>query len=252
MIERLVLLGKDHPLFGIVSAAGTNDGRAGLATSAGGDPTTSKWETKGDPAVPNEDAACLVDAGARVLLAVADSHFGHRASHAAVEALAAAEVPADAERLEAVVAALERLAALGDESETTLAIAVLDRGTGTGFGICFGDSTVASVAADGVEIWSTPGDDFVTPGRAGGLVGGGRRFRLMLPPGAFLVLHTDGVDGCGGPNAASIGPLELRRLRGRAGPEAARFARLLAELALQGVGGHPGGHDNVTVAAAGR
>jgi hypothetical protein len=254
MSARLLLRGIDHPLFGAVTAVGTVDGRSGVAIAAGGDPSKTRWETKGDAAVPNEDAVCIVDAGDRVLLAVADSHFGHRASHAAIELLAGLdELPGDPAALAGLVARIARLPRVdGDESETTLAIALLERRSGTGFGLCFGDSTIATVASDGVDVWSAPGEDFVAPGDAESFAGAGRGFRLVVPDGAFLVGYTDGVDGCARDRGLSIGGAELRELRTRSGPEAADFARRLAELALCGVHGHEGGLDNVAVAAVGR
>lgn len=254
-LERRWLLGVEHPLFAAVSACGTADRRAGCAITAGGDPSFLNWETKGDLSVPNEDAVCVVDGGDRVLLAVADAHFGHRSSHDTIRRIRDEPViPADPAALEELVAAIASGAGgeAGDESETTLSIAVLERSTGVGFGVTFGDSTIATVAENGVDVWSEAGADYVVPGEPGTFDRAGRRCRLAVPDGALLLLFTDGVDGCGGASGPSVEPADIRELRARSCADAAEFARLLTELAIHGVRGHEGGRDNVAVAAAGR
>src|SRR5690606_10026185 len=134
-----------HRRFGVVARAASDDRKLGLAMSAGGAAERIDWRTKGDPAVPNEDACCIVDDGERVMLAVADAHFGHRPSHVAIADVLAGAVPRDPAALEALVAAIARRGPADDAAATALAIAVVGRGGGQGFGGAFGDATVAAV-----------------------------------------------------------------------------------------------------------
>ena len=251
---RLALFGADHRRFGVLAHLASDDRRLGLAISAGARAERIAWWSKGDRDLPNEDACCIVDDGQRTMLAVADAHFGHRPSHDAITALLAADPAVDPAGLEALIrsiAAGHSAAAADDEAATALAIAVVDRVDGRGFGVVFGDATVAAVGAGGVVPLSRPADDFVTPGRPSSYRGAGRRFRIAQPPHDLLVAFSDGVDGCGGPGQRGIAAEELRRLARRPRQDAARFARALVRIALRGVAGHPGGHDNVAVVAAG-
>jgi len=251
---RLALFGADHRRFGAAAHLAGDGGRLGLAISAGARAERIAWWSKGDPDLPNEDACCIVDDGRRIMLAVADAHFGHQPSHAAIGVLLAADpaaAPAALEALLASIAADRSVAAADDAAATALAIAVVDRADGLGFGVVFGDATVARVGAGGVVYLSRAAHDFVTPGRPSTFSGAGRRFRFALRPDELLIAYSDGVDGCGGPTQRGITAEELRRLAGRPRQDAARCARALVRWALRGVAGRTGGHDNVAVAAAG-
>jgi hypothetical protein len=93
--------------------------------------------------------------------------------------------------------------------------------------------------------------DYVSPWSAGAL--DPRRaleFGFSVAPGELVVAFTDGVDEChyGKPDT-SIGKRHLWNLLPDAGGSPEHYVRALAELALQGVGGNPGGQDNLAIAA---
>ena len=79
-----LLLGRDHDECGIATTVAVGD-RAAASISVGGDPRSPSLQFKGSRYVPNEDALCIVDSGDRVVMAVADAHFGHEASHAMID-----------------------------------------------------------------------------------------------------------------------------------------------------------------------
>lgn len=245
MTWRCALRGVDHPLFGAVTSRASSDRRAGLAIATGSDPSLLRWATKGDVRIPNEDACCVVDAGEWVLIAVADSHFGHTASQVLIDAIAQWPVPESPAELDARLEVLAGIECAQVGSATTLAIAVLDRRDRSVFGVSFADSTIVAVRPERVECWTTPTQAFVVPGDRR-TWRDGQRFARELPHGAWLAAFTDGVDGCGGRVGASIGEAELRSLA--TAPDAASFAASLTRAALDGVGTAPGGHDNIAVA----
>lgn len=86
-MSRSVLLGIDHATYGEYSISSQHDGRTACALSVGSSAMTPAHAYKGDVAVPNEDAVLAADQGERSLLAVADGHYGHRASHVLMQRL---------------------------------------------------------------------------------------------------------------------------------------------------------------------
>jgi len=260
-IECTLLLGVDYLDFGEYAVADQADGRSACAISVGMDARTRSSAFKGDHEVPNEDAVLVIDEGSRTLLAVADAHYGHEASHVLLERLADIErVPHNVLEL---VDALRTIASVekntsheseapGSPSETTLLVAVVDREAQRCFGVCYGDSTLV-VAGDPrhppiprhsrPQIYVTPEDPVTLhPARA-------VEFDLAVPQGALVVVFTDGVDECCYRDPArSIQAPDLEAIA-REHATALDFVASVTEAALCGVRGNPGGEDNIAVAA---
>jgi hypothetical protein len=76
-------------------------------------------------------------------------------------------------------------------------------------------------------------------------------FEFASRPGDVMVMHTDGVDECHYRNpASSIRPAHIIELVDRFGVNPAMLATEVAESALVGVDGNPGGQDNIAVVVA--
>lgn len=250
MLARRALYGLDHPHYGVVRSVGVGE-RGAVALCAGGRPDSPAARFKADPTRPNEDAALAIDDGERALLAVADSHFGHRASHALIEGLAALDaVPPDLDGLAAAVDGLSSdVAEVDDRSASTLVVAVLDRATGRGFGLSIGDSTVAVVGRKRLPIARNRHNGaYVHPGRDARLARRAELFTFSAAPGMLVLAFTDGVDECHYRQPdTSLRPGHLADLFARTGPDPRAYAQALVEAALAGVPPHPGGEDNIGV-----
>lgn len=255
---RLLLLGRDHGDYGRYELRRPTPDTA-CALTVGADPASPSRAYKGDLAIPNEDALLLVEQGPRVLLAVADAHFGHRPSHDLLAALdaAVAEVPAAPGELAALLRGLAAGPPAGDyPGRTSLLVAVLDRAAGGGFGWSFGDSSCA-VCGPGGARWpvNAHSHDFVSLVEPATLAPeDGDPFAFRAGPGELVLAFTDGIDGCHyGYPETSVGETELCEVFTSAGADPEGHARRLVELALGGVRGAPGGQDNIAlvVAAAG-
>jgi hypothetical protein len=211
----------------------------------------------GTAAAPaGEDALLAIDAGQRALLAVADAHYGTFASHALLRGLAATlrEVPASPMDLGRAVrsSALEGPIPQGD-SASTLLLVVLRRDMGAGFGFSWVDSTCASVGGshDGRALCQ-PNEGSVNPALPWTL--GAERawfFEFDLPVGGLVLAFTDGIDECHyRRKKTSLGPAQFVALVREVGAEPEVYAGRLAQWALDGVNGRPGGQDNLVVAGA--
>lgn len=249
---RIALYGRDFGAYGALHVDALP--RAAAAISAGADPRSPSTRFKGDPERPNEDALLVLDDGRRCLLAVADSHFGHRASHALIERLAALDaVPPDARALAAWLDAGPAWpASVDDRSASTLCAVVYDRSSGAGEGLSIGDSRVVLIGPDGAPAAQNPRTAaYVHPGRDARPARRARPFAFTAAPGGLLLAFTDGVDECHYRRPeTSIRPAHLAALFAETGPDPRRYAERLARLALAGVDGHPGGEDNLALAAA--
>ncbi len=251
----LLLLGRDHCTYGHHVVARCGD-RARGAISVGADVDSPAREYKGDLAVPNEDAALAIDEGDRVLLAVADAHFGHQSSHDLLRALVleAAPVPANPAELERVLARVAAQPARQDyASETSFAVAVLDRREGRGFGWSFGDSSIALVGADlDADPLHRREMAFVSPVRPESLAfDRGHRFAFAAGSGEAMLAYTDGIDECHYRSPeTSVTPALIRAEWCAAAGNLDAFLDGVVRRALRGVDGHPGGQDNIAILAA--
>lgn len=253
-MEQLMLLGADHGVFGDLEVRATQDARMAIALSVGSDAADGARIFKGDLEIPNEDAVLALSEpdGGRVLMAVADAHFGAEASHALIRDLARHAVPAQPLELLRAVHGLgrppERI-----RSETTLAAVVVDRSNGTAFGLSFGDSTVLRLSGrleGGVEVVTRKTAAYVSPWMPESLhPGRAQEFAFEVAPGDFVVAFTDGVDECHyGKPKTSVSIEHIVDLASVVS-SADVLVEALAELALRGVDDHPGGQDNVAIAA---
>lgn len=251
-----LVLGRDHPRYGRVDT-GQIEPALAWAISVGSNPTSPSHIFKRDPEVPNEDAlfgAAVEDA---IVLAVADAHFGPRASHALLERLADRirdRVPPNVEALQTLIAGLgdvDAPEALDDESETTLVVAIVSRRTGRGFGISYGDSSVVHLSPSGPRRLHRATPTFVSPARPVELTRTDpQAFEIALAPGDVLVAFTDGVDGCHyGRPETSVTLDHVDDLYRQSGRHPPIFTRRLAIRALNGIDPNPGGQDNIAVIA---
>jgi len=253
--EHALVLGIDHPEYDRVAIEVLRGGATACAISAGSDPESPSLQFKGDRNIPNEDALLAIEAGPRTLLAVADAHFGHQSSHVLLQRLARtarAVPPNPLALLEAIAACARDDGANDNNSETTLLVAVWDRAARTGFGVSFGDSSLAVIARDRMLTFPRHENDcFVRPrDRATLDPRAAEEFSFRARDGELIVAHTDGIDGCHyGCPQTSVRPLDMQKILTRVGLRPTLLARELAELALRGVGGNPGGQDNVALIA---
>jgi hypothetical protein len=246
--ETIIKLGRDETTWGGLSLSSGHGGRTAVAMSPGSDPASPSMASKGDPGLPNEDAAFAIDQGDRTMIGVADAHHGVSASHDLIEAIAARPIPGSFEELERGLATLEPTGRAG-ESSSTLVVAVLDRAIGQGFGISFGDSTLARVGASGTFIVNVRRATYVHLRQPGGLDPSfAHGFHFFVQPGELLAAFTDGINECHyrSPDT-SVGLAEIRNTYDQTGPRPEPFARALCRLALDGVSGHPGGQDNIAL-----
>lgn len=248
-------LGSDHTEYGRY-ALGRLPGQTVWAISVGADPESPSLRSKGDVRHPNEDALLAVERGDRVVLAVADAHFGRESSHDLLRDLAGKlpPIPADPGALAALVRQLARWDPPPDyESDTSLMIAVYDRGARAGFGLSFGDSTFAIVGEAGHrQPIGKRSSNYASPACPASLDPAlADTFAFEAAPGDLLLAYTDGIDECHyGEPETSVTSQIMAELWRESGNEPEAYVRRLVELALSGVDGHPGGQDNLAVVAA--
>ena len=251
--ESVLLLGRDETRLGAWRQVELADGATAAALSVGGDPNSPARASKGDPAEPNEDALFALDDGRFCLFAVADAHHGIESSHRLLELLAdAVDSPAlERKQLNALVESLhDRDGDPEGRSECAFLITVFDRESGRGFGLSWGDASLMVVEREGLARLANEHDHrWVTPARPVDLASWrAKPFRFEAGPGSLVLAYTDGVDCCEyGSPATSIGPAHLQELMALTGPNPQTSVRRLTELALAGVGGHPGGQDNIAI-----
>jgi len=249
--RRLLLLGRDHPEYGRYEIRELSPNTA-AAITVGRDLNSPSRQFKGDPAIPNEDGLLVIEERDRILIAVADAHFGHHASHDALAwiAEAASSVPEEPERLAALLAALSHRESAGDyASRTALLVVAYDRARRHGFGVSFGDCTCALVGANAAFRLNARDAAFASPADPPSLAPErGAAFQFDSTPNDLLAVFTDGIDGCHyGQPATSVRLHHLTALRAATARRPAAFTRALIELAMRGVDGHPGGQDNIAL-----
>lgn len=247
-----LLLGQDHGDYGVATTVSVGE-RAAATISVGADTSSPSLQFKGSAAVPNEDALCIVDQGDRVVMVVADAHFGHESSHVIVDWLYNSirqAVPTDLPELITALASLSATPDPATDSESTLVIAMFDRAAGRGTVLNFGDSTFAVVTAAGeLRQVNTKDDTYVA---AGSQWPAGPYWErdFEAATGDTLLMFTDGVDECHYRNpATSVTGKHILEVVGRT-QTPGETTDALALLALAGVDGHPGGQDNIAIIAA--
>lgn len=253
--HRVMLLGRDHSVYGDVSVHPVSD-RAACAISVGSDAESPSLRFKGDPDAPNEDAVLVVEQGDLVALAVSDAHLGNEASHEVLAELfhRFERVPTDPPSF---LAMIDDLAGgprgPRHESRASLVVAIHDRGRGTGFGLSWGDSTfVVNRPGGRPRGLNRPTGNFVALSDPRSLaIGKAEPFTFQAAPGDLLIAFTDGVNECHYTSPeTSITPDVLAEILADAGPRACDVAEAVVRAALAGAHGNPGGQDNVAVAVA--
>jgi len=251
---RLLLLGYDHGRHGAIELL---EPAAGLACgiTAGSDPDSPSMASKGDLEHPNEDGLLVIDDGRHALLAVADGHHGVESSHALLGWLndLVGEPPTDGRSMLGLLQRLESMEpAPPGPAGSTLLIAWLDRQTGVGIGVSFGDSSVALVGeTHEARPLNQHNRRYVSPAAPQTLaLGGAEPFQFQADPGDLLLVFTDGIDGChyGSPET-SLQASHLTSIARAHDLHPGRTAAGILEQALRGVDGNPGGQDNIALIA---
>ncbi|MCA9775790.1 MAG: endonuclease/exonuclease/phosphatase family protein [Candidatus Eremiobacteraeota bacterium] len=243
---KLVLLGQSCRTYGTFQK--NRLGRAHAYLSTGSDPQSPSLSFKASTLFCNEDALLVKQSNERYLVAVADGHFGLETSHALLSRLADLPIPTDLEGLREVSHGLQ-FPALDSGAGSTLTVAVVDLAEGACWGAYTGDSRAALVSDEGFHQLTEDNQRYVYFNRPL------EReewctFSSPIGPGALFLMFTDGVNECHYRcPETSIQPGHLTTLWSHVYPHVERFGELLMELALGGVGGHPGGQDNIALIA---
>lgn len=245
----LLMLGRDHKEYGSISR-----GELGAVTtfmSVGGDRVSPSMAFKADKAQPNEDVLLVKRRDHLYLLAVADSHYGIEASHVLLERLAARDLPET--RLDLLKLCLEIQKPHEDASSgTTLVVALYDAISGHLLALSTGDSTLATLDDAGWLVRNAHDSNYL---RLDGLnyPDNWCEMELFLQPNTVLALHTDGIDECHYRKPeTSLTPARIEAIwRATEAPSldvrVPLFGGALVQAALDGVGEHPGGQDNIAL-----
>ena len=233
------MMGIDHVEYGALVVERRD--QLAAAMSVGRDPSSPSLQFKGP--IPNEDALGARDDGRFARLVVADSHFGHRASEVLVDATL--RCPLESPDL-SPLGALDLLE--DDRSDTTLTVVWLDRLTGVAKIHWFGDSLALRLRRGAAPLVLIKKDTrYVHPGGFDPHSAG--HARCPIAPKDLIVLFSDGVDECHYHYPeTSIGLNHIAALFTEH-PTPADFVTALAQLALTGVDGNPGGQDNIAIVA---
>ena len=230
------------------------DGAIACAISVGADPNSPSLAFKGNKSSANEDALFAGADEGRVIIAVADSHFGQWASHAIIAGLY--DRYRDLTSFASIYRAFREICHtkhdFKEPSETTLALVSVDIASGDGIGVSFGDSSVMLIDSAGVSRRNIKNGNYVSPNRASSLdASAADEFAFTAGKGSVLMLFTDGVDECHyGHPETSIQDRHIFDLYRKHPHDPAVLVSELARLSLLGVDGNPGGQDNLAIAAA--
>ncbi|MDF1661698.1 MAG: protein phosphatase 2C domain-containing protein [Planctomycetota bacterium] len=250
--HQLMCLGKDHGQYGEVHIEDCSAHNA-VAITVGSDRESPSKKYKGDKDNQNEDALFVYDDGENSVLAVADAHFGWSSSHDLIELLRQsinASLPKDAQELADRVAQLHSSGSSFPNSDTTLVIAIHNRKSKSGFGLSFGDSTIALIGPQQSGAAVNPHNTrYVSPERSQTLEAQrATLFQFKTQARDLILAFTDGIDECNYRHAEfSLQPEHLLQLYGDIGCHPRKYATALVEWALRGVDGHPGGQDNIAL-----
>lgn len=184
---------------------------------------------------------------------MADSHFGHWASHAVISGLF--ESRDKLSSFESIYRAFRSICDTKhnhtERSETTLALVSIDTATGEGIGVSFGDSSILRINSAGVLRQNVKNSHYISPNRPLSLDASfANELKFAMDKGDVLMLFTDGVDECHyGCPETSIQDNHIHELYNKSPRDVVQFVSALATLALSGVNGSPGGQDNIAIAA---
>jgi len=245
-MQRILLLGQQTPELGSLSSQSLEQAWVGL--SPGSDPDSPSKRYKGDLEVPNEDALLILKEGPKWLLAVADGHLGHHCSHALLQHLAhpPASLPARMGQLSMWLANLEWGAEVRGGS--TLVVAVADERSGEVFGFSFGDSSVVTLGPQATV--QNRLNDFFLQSSMPIPMEHAQPFQFRLEQTQTLLLYSDGINECCYRDPLrSVQLRHLEQLYSTHAHSTAHLGEAVAQLALTGVEGHPGGQDNLAVIA---
>ena len=250
---RLLLLGKKYAKYSTVSSARVGS-EAAVGISVGADPDSPSRQFKYDADVENEDALCIIATPEWIGMAVADAHYGPESSHMLIERLHetwSKVRPTNLEHMQQMIEFLRQGDPARTESETTLLLATYDRETGEGFGLSFGDSTIAVVGPGRPPTRLNPQDGrFVATNQRGSLRQAGQ-FTFSADPGQLILMYTDGVNECHYRSAeTSVQEHHIAEIAEATNYEPLDVVNGVVTMALQGVDGNPGGQDNIVMAAA--
>lgn len=251
-LKQCLQLGKDHPVYGKLDLCQLNSNIT-CAISVGADKDSPSLIFKGDKTSTNEDAVFAAMIDDRVVMAVADSHFGQWASHSIITGIA------HYSRQVTDLASIYRIFPLmGDDStdwnnhsETTLVIVSVNRLTGEGFGVSFGDSSAVLVNQQEVSRLNHKNSRFVSLNKTVIMdSASAEEFTFNVKTGELLLLFTDGVDEChyGKPDT-SVNEQDILNLFQQTPENVTQYVTRLGNLALKGINGNPGGQDNIAIAA---
>lgn len=248
-MKTLLGLGEGETRYGQYSCQEAEPGVFGLL-SVGSDPDAPSMRFKGSQDQPNEDSFLILSDEKFLLLAVADSHYGHEASHQLIERLSerCTRVPTGRGELALTLLGLTEPEWEG-ESESTLLVVVLDRQKRTGFGYNWGDSSAIAVGPSGIRRLVEGEETFLASEQPPEIENA--YFTFELGTGELLALFTDGINECHYRNPdTSVCHDHVEHVFRAAEGDARRFATGLIEMALAGVDGNPGGQDNVALVVA--
>ena len=252
-LGRILLLGKNFGNYGAVDSTLVG-AEAAAAISVGADTNSPSKRFKDDIEVDNEDAMCLIVAPDWVGMAVADAHYGPESSHMLIERLHqiwSKIRPSNPTHMAEMVEFLSQGDPARTESETTLLLVAYDRRSRHGFGLNFGDSTFAITGPDRPHRRINPQDHRFVAANQRGSLRHGTEFSFTASPGDLLMIYTDGINECHYRNPqTSLQEHHIDEVARHSDFEPLRVVNTVANMALAGVDGYPGGQDNIVLGAA--
>ena len=236
-VHEVLMLGTDYERYGDLTVSGV--GELVVAMSVGATPDTPSAQFKGD--AKNEDALSARDSGSLARLVVADSHYGDQASGLLVAAMHAAA-------LEQVTPDLGVLPGTTDGSETTLTTVWINRDVCAAEARWVGDSLALLLrpGAPPIELIDADHQFFDTESFSWSAM---HHRSVPVEPGDVIIAFTDGVNECHYRQPATSISIERIGELFEQATSLTGFVEALGELALIGVNGHPGGQDNIAIAA---
>lgn len=255
-IEQCLLLGQDYITYGNIGVCELDE-KTACAISVGSDKLSPSLANKGNKLFPNEDAVLMLRKNNWLLLAVADAHYGHWASHVIMAGLIHTfsrnnQVFNKPRTLYDLLYTIpESYMEPDQKSASTALIICINTNNGKGVGLSYGDSSAMLINHQEAVRINHKNINFVsvnTPESYGPQFAD--EFDFVMRPNETLLLFTDGVDECNycspstSVNESHI--LEQYHLQPKT---VCQYLINLTDLALKGVNGNPGGQDNIAIAS---